>query len=165
MFLTIAYTTFLVQTSTIIFLLLPVPLKLKKLITNIFEKVLSNKYAKFVLVPLIAMTLGLYVESIYNSLRYESIRYETIDSITANAGKNELLVKLFRSQRNMYLTFIVNFYWLILFGIYRFINNIIDLEYENSRLKISLTNTNVNNIFNNNNNADNNTDNNDDKSQ
>lgn len=149
MFLTIAYTVFLAQTFIIAILLLPVPLKLKKIMTKLFENTVNNTYAKFVLMALIVMTLGLYIESLYSSYRYAGIRHEADELNTGSIvlARNELLVKLFRSQRNMYLTFIVNFYWLILFGIYRYVKNIIALEFENSRLKISLTNTSVDSVF------------------
>lgn len=72
---------------------------------------------------------GLFVENLLTVWRYADLKNEVSDAMTAAIGsKHEILMKLFRAERNAYLTFIINFNWLVLYGIQNFIGTICRLE-------------------------------------
>jgi len=75
------------------------------------------------------MVFGLLIENLMTMWKYADRKNEIIDTITPVIGnKHEILMKLFRAERNAYLTFIVNFNWMVLYGIHHFIITICHLE-------------------------------------
>ena len=129
MFLTIAFVVFAVQSLTILLLVLPIPIKLRRSITELAMSLAKNKYLRFVLMALVLFIFGLFVENLLTVLRYDGFKQDINDiNFTTINGKHEVLMKLFRAQRNMYLTFIVNFNWIVLFGIHGFITTICKFE-------------------------------------
>lgn len=72
--------------------------------------------------------MGLFAESLWSVMRYDEMKNDGIVDPGIINHKHEIMLKLFRSQRNMYLTFIVNFNWIVLYGIRKFIYRIYTLE-------------------------------------
>jgi hypothetical protein len=132
MLLTIAYVVYIIQIVTISLLMLPIPIKFRKSVTELAIKAINNYYVRIFVTALILFMVGSFVENLYTSLKYDDVRYETAETIATSSMKHELLMKLFRAQRNVYLTFSVNFNWVVLWGINRFIKTIYILEIERS---------------------------------
>lgn len=68
---------------------------------------------------LIVIILGIFCESLWGIYKYDGIRQEfneVMNGITFG-GKCDVLLKLFRAQRNAYLTFMVSFNWIVLYGL------------------------------------------------
>lgn len=70
---------------------------------------------------LILVTIGLFIENVNLAIRYSDIKYDIDDHLITKtvSNKHEVLIKMFRAQRNMYLTFFVNFNWIIVCGIHQ----------------------------------------------
>ena len=119
MFLALAYVLFLFQIVTILLLISPLPIRIRHYISELSNLITNNFYIKIIFFIGVAIMLGLFVENLMTVIRYDGIIHNFSDTILTNvyAGKHEIMLKLFRAQRNMYLTFIVNFNWVIIFGI------------------------------------------------
>lgn len=130
MFLVIAYSFFIAQILTILFLISPVSIRIKRYIIEKTVSLSGNIYIKTLFMIGVAIMSGLFVENLLTVLKYNGIRHEFSDTIltTAYASKYEIMLKLFRSQRNMYLTFIINFNWIIIYSIQKLIKHVYNLE-------------------------------------
>lgn len=129
MFLSIAYLIFLAQVAAISLLILPIPIKLRRSVTDLVTSLFRNTYVRFGMMLLMFVMLGLFVENLLTVWRYADLKNEIGDVMnSAIGGKHEILMKLFRAERNAYLTFIINFNWLVLYGIQNFITAICRLE-------------------------------------
>lgn len=145
MLLTIAYVVYIAQIVTISLLMLPIQIKLRKSVTEIAIKAMNNYYVRLIVIALILLMIGLFVENLYTSLKYADVRYETAEVIATSSVRHETLMKLFRAQRNVYLTFSVNFNWVVLWGIQRFIKTIYLLGTDQLNNKETKKSTIVNN--------------------
>jgi hypothetical protein len=134
MFLDIAYGIFLMQIGVILALILPVSIKFKKHLIDLISMALKNFYVKITMIVVMVVMFGLYCENFMTSHKYSDIKGELDESLSAGSlmgmgmGKQEILIKMFRAQRNMYLTFFVNFGWIIIYGLHKFILTIFDYE-------------------------------------
>lgn len=129
MFLEIAYALFVSQIILILLLMSPIPMRIKQFIIKFSTYASINFYTKIVLTITVAVMFGLFCENLFTVLKYTDIRHTFSDSIltTMYSNKHEIMLKLFRAQRNMYLTFFINFNWLVIYSIQKFINLINNL--------------------------------------
>lgn len=120
MFLGFIYVLFVIQIIAILFLILPFPNKFKRsFILKIQILVHNNNYVKIMIVAIVLIVTGLFIESLWNIYKYDGIRLELDEANYAitYGGKQDILLKLFRAQRNAYLTFMVTFNWIVLYGL------------------------------------------------
>lgn len=127
MFLELAYALFVTQIVLISLLVSPISMRVKQYIIRLCTYLVTNFYTKILCTIIVFIMLGLFFENLFNVLKYVDIRHSFSDTIltTLYSNKQEIMLRLFRVQRNMYLTFIVNFNWLVIYSIQKFINIII----------------------------------------
>ena len=130
MFLTLAYCVFIVQIFIISLSIIPISIKIRRNIVEFGIRIFNNISMRIFLMIIMCIMVGLFVENFYNVSRYTELKQDLDETnmMTMVGNKCEIMLKLFRAQRNMYLTFIVNFNWIILYGIHEFINTIYVLE-------------------------------------
>lgn len=127
MFLTLGFAISVLQMVLITLLIVPIPSSFKSFLINMIRYVISN--IKIVFLILVILTLGSFFENLFAALRYSSLNLDYSEVITVSVvGKHELMMKLFRAQRNTYLMLMVNFNWFVLYGLYKFITSLYSLE-------------------------------------
>lgn len=126
MFLSLAYCIFVAQIVTITTLILPLPIKVRETIARLCANTHKHTYLRPLMFMLFMLMAGLFCENILTSWKCESLRLVHNDggAPLSLAGKHENMEKLYRAQRNMYLTFSVVFNWIVLYGICGLINSI-----------------------------------------
>lgn len=125
MFLSLAFGLFIAQIFVIVALLVPTVYCLKQYLTNIMSKLYGNYHCRLVLLFISIVALGFFAESMMTIRRYDDIREDFNDAtLSTYKGKHEVLLKLFRAQRNAYLTFGVIFNWIIIYSILNFLTTI-----------------------------------------
>lgn len=120
MFLGFIYAIFVIQIIVILFLILPLSNRFKRIsISKIHCIIHSNVYVKIIIIAIILLIIGLLIESVWNIYKYDGIREEYNEIVygLTYGGKQDVLLKLFRAQRNAYLTFMVSFNWIVLYGL------------------------------------------------
>ena len=138
MFLQIAYALFIIQTIAICVLILPIPIRIRRIVIELATFVTKDFRIKCCITVVILVMFGLYIENFLASQKYSDFKYdisETVKSVSKAINQHEIMLKLYRAQRNMYLMFIVNFNWVVLYGLQSFIAKLYTLELENNMLK------------------------------
>ena len=130
MFLTLAYGLFIFQAIALLLLILPIPIRIRRYVTESVVAMSDSFYLRTAFTIIAMIMFGLFVENLVTVYKYDALRHDLSDILLNHAipGKHEVLLKLFRAQRNLYLTFMVNFNWLVMYGIYKFIRTIHHLE-------------------------------------
>lgn len=130
MFLTIAYFVFVLQIATILPLILSLPIKIRRSLTEMFTYFVKNVYVRYLFIVIGMILLFLFAENLLAVWRYSQLKTELSDAvgIGVTSGKHEILMKLIRAQRNMYLTFFVNFNMIVLYGLKSLIVRLCDYE-------------------------------------
>ena len=131
MFLNIAYMLFIFQIFAVIFLMLPLPSRIRTMLFDFLVRIKTNLYIRCIVTVVMLIVIGLFVENLMTTLKYSETKTSTsmimIDSMNMNpmtiVNRNEMLIKLYRAQRNIYLTFNVIFNWIIIYRFYGFIRN------------------------------------------
>jgi|SRR5579872_4177566 len=139
MFLSLAYGLFIMQLILIVVLLVPTVHCLKQRLINIMSMICGNYHCRLVLSLIVIIAFGLFAENMKTISRYNDIRDDFDEaSMSTYKGKHEVLLKLFRAQRNAYLTFGVMFNWLIIYSI---LNLLITIDQLTARLPSSTSRT------------------------
>lgn len=120
MFLELAYFLFISQVIAILLMVLPIPIKIKRSIIESIAHLTNNVYVKITCFIIVVAMLGLFFENLSTVMRYSNIL--SLSTYSNNSNKIEIMLKLYRAQRNMYLTFIVNFNWFIIYGFRKLTN-------------------------------------------
>lgn len=96
------------------------------------SRIYGNYYCRITLLLICIVALGFFAESMITIRKYNDIREDINDTVLSTyKGKHEVLLKLFRAQRNAYLTFGVIFNWVIIYNIISFLTTI---DYLTARL-------------------------------
>jgi len=130
-----AYITLIFQIGLIVLTVLPFPNRMKKTIAEFIVKMGSNGFVKVFFYMLVGVMFLLFVDNLRTEYKYEAMKHEIDRAVATSAtvgGKHETLMNLFRAQRNVYLTFMANFNWFVLYGFYMFIKKIHLLETQNT---------------------------------
>lgn len=125
MFLQLTFGLLMMQIIAILIMILPIPTRIKNYFAQIMISLSENFVIRTILLMLVIMGVGLFMENGMSAYKYDRL-YEQIHLTSPISGINEILLKLFRAQRNMYLTFFVNFNWIVIYGFYKFIKKICD---------------------------------------
>jgi hypothetical protein len=132
MFLSLAYVLFILQTFIILFLILPIPIKVKNALSELVAKLMKYMCMRYMLIILVIIMFGLYIENLIASFKYSDIKEDSVTlpltMATSVINKNDILLKMYRAQRNMYLTFCINFNWIIMYGLNSFVTKIYKIE-------------------------------------
>lgn len=134
MFLSLAFGILVVQIGLILFLTLPVPIRLRRVVINGWNLLFESAWIRTGLTILVIIVFGLFAENMITTFKYSEYAHHVSDTFTSTVvanGKHEIYLKLLRAQRNMYLTFCVNFNWIILYSLAGLISKIGDLEHVN----------------------------------
>jgi hypothetical protein len=119
-------------------MIVPVPNKMKNYLMQTVLDLSNNQIVKTLVYMTIMSVFGLFIESMIATYRYDAIRLDTVRSGIVNVSNHtDILVKLFRSQRNMYMAFVVNFNWCVMYGMYEYIKRVTNLE---ERVRIQMHN-------------------------
>lgn len=138
MFLTLVYFVLIFQVAFISLLLLPISTKIRHNLIRLASFIVSNQIIRAMMFVLIIITFGLFIENIRMELRYSNIKDDFDDKIVSGtvSNKHEVLIKMFRAQRNTYLTFFANFNWIIVYGLHQLFVIISNYEARLSELNV-----------------------------
>lgn len=132
MFLTLAYSLFIFQVIIISLLILPIGIRIKHNATNFVATKLNNFHLKTIFAIIVIVIVGLFIENLIIAFRYDALRHDLTNALSnhviSSSSKHEILLKLFGAQRNLYLTFTVNFNWIVMYTIHKYIQIIHRLE-------------------------------------